>query len=126
MGFGEPTRSEDKATFFFPKRTPASPVTDEDGVPFSMNLSPEDTSKSSQQVPCAVEFYDRADQVETFGALQATRIKITLLDADYQTIKGFAYVVAGGDKYVYRLTQPPDALGSIDVWTVWAVAEDES
>jgi hypothetical protein len=55
-----------------------------------------------------------------------TRISITLLDEDYQRVRGFHFVVAGGDKYIYEKTEPPVALGSIDVWTVWAQSEDES
>lgn len=126
MGFGEPTRTDDKATFFFPKRRAVAGTTDEDGVPFDPAAQPENLTKPSLQVPCAVEYFDHADVIETFGSLQPTRIKITLLDPDYQKIKGFAYVVAGGDKYIYRSTQPPDALAIIDVWTLWATAEDET
>lgn len=126
MGFGEPTRTADKATFYFPKRSHIDSSTDDEGVPFDPTVRPKDISRPKQIVPCAVEFYMRGDTVETFGTLQSTRIKITLLDGDYQKVKGFAYVVAGGDKYIYDLTQPPDALGSLDVWTVWAIAEDDA
>lgn len=126
MGFGEPTRTSDKATFFFPKTIAAGVGTDEEGVPFDPDAQPTSTTPRPQQVPCAVEFYARGDVVETFGTIQTDRIKITLLDPDYQKVKTFSYVVAGGDRYFRRNVQPPDALGSVDVWTVWAVAEDES
>lgn len=125
MSFGEPTRASDKATFVsFPAASSAVPV-DDDGVPFDTAQRPVRTP-TSKQVPCAIEFADRADQSETFGFLQATRVKLTLLDPDYQQVKGFSYVVIGGDRYNYRLTEPPVALGSIDVWTVHCIAEDES
>lgn len=127
MGFGEPTRTSDKATFYFPKRRATTDgTTDEDGIPFDPSVQPADISRPKQTVPCSVEFFLRGQEVETFGTLATTRIKITLLDPDYQKVKGFAYCVAGGDKYVYDLTQPPDALATIDVWTVWAVAEDDA
>lgn len=126
MGFGEPTRTSDKATFYFPKRRDIGDATDEEGVPFDPTVQAEDVSKPALRLPCSVEYFQRGDVIESFGTIQSDRIKITLLDPEYQRIKGFAYVTAGGDKYVYRSTQPPDALASIDVWTVWAVAEDET
>lgn len=124
MSFGEPTRSSDRATFFTLTGDTAGPR-DQDGVPFDAGVRRVRTPKSVQ-VPCAVEFLDRGDQSETFGFIQSTRVKLTLLDPDYQKVKGFDYMVMGGDKYNYRLTEPPVALGSIDVWTVHCVAEDES
>ena len=125
MAFGEPTRTSDKATFVKIAESSSVVPRDDDGVPFDVGQRPTRTP-SSVQVPCAVEFVDRADAMETFGVVQATRIKVTLLDPDYQRVKGFRYVVIGGDKYNYRLTEPPVALGSIDVWTVHCVAEDET
>ena len=75
---------------------------------------------------CAIEFFDRTDRAETFGVIAPSRIQITLLDPEYQDIEGFSFVVAGGDKYVYHSTEPPVALATIDVWTVWCNSEDES
>lgn len=129
MGFGEPTRVGDKATFYFPVSYdwPPGTVLDEDGVPFDPTVMPvTNTVKAPLKVYCAVEYFDRADKSETFGVFRPTRIEITLLDAEYQQVKDFAYVEAGGDKYVRRSVEPPVALGSIDVWTVTAVAEDET
>lgn len=125
MAFGEPNRTGDKATFCWYEQTDDSVSADSDGVPFGVDQRRTRTLRSLQ-VPCAVEFVDKSDQQETFGALQATRVKITLLDPDYKKVSGFQYVVLGGDRYDRRITEPPVALGSIDVWTVHAVAEDES
>lgn len=125
MTFGEPTRSDDKATFYLWSQAASGGVLDDDGVPFDTAQRPTRTTKPVQ-VPCAIEYVDRADQGETFGLVQASRIKVTLLDPDYQKVKGFRYMSVGGDRYNYRLTEPPVALGSIDVWTVHCVAEDES
>lgn len=125
MAFGEPNRVGDKATFCWYETTDPTVPVDDDGVPFGVDQRRTRVLKSLQ-VPCAVEFVDRADQQETFGVIQATKVKITLLDPDYQKVAGFEYVVLGGDKYVRRITEPPVALGSIDVWTVHAAVEDES
>lgn len=127
IGFGEPTRAADKATFFFVSTTaladPDTPV-DDLGTPFDPSIR-RTRVVTSAQVPCVVEFFARGDRTETFGLVETSRIQITLLDPEYQQVKGFAYVVAGGDKYIYHSTQPPNALGSLDVWTLWAVSEDE-
>lgn len=128
MGFGEPTRTEDKAWFYFPtsRSTTSGSPSDQDGVPFDPTAVTTPTqAKTRLQVPCAIEFVDAQPSPETFGEFTATRIVITLMDEDYQRIKGFAYVVAGGDKYLYARTEPPVALGTIDFWTVHATAEDE-
>jgi hypothetical protein len=125
MAFGEPTRVGDKATFYLVTEAAQTVARDDDGIPFDIAQRPTRTAKGVQ-VSCAIEFVDRADQGETFGLVQATRIKVTLLDPDYQKVKGFRYMSVGGDRYNYRLTEPPVALGSIDVWTVHCVAEDES
>lgn len=125
MAFGEPTRSGDKATFYKVAEPTQTVPRDDDGVPFDVSSRPA-RSATPVQVPCAIEFVDKTDQSETFGYVQATRIKVTLLDPDYQKVKGFKYMSVGGDRYNYRLTEPPVALGSIDVWTVHCVAQDES
>lgn len=125
MGFGEPTRDADKVTFYFNERSQATGPVDEDGVPFDPEERIVNERPEGVRADCAVEYVDRADQPQTFGSAAASRVILTLLDPDYQQVKGFAYVVAGGDVYRYRSTEPPSALGTIDVWTVICVAEDE-
>lgn len=125
MGFGEPTRVADKATFYFVTTTlPDGTPVDDDRVSFDPDVRAV-KKVASKQVPCAIEFQDRSDRAESFGVVTPSRIQITLLDPEYQQVRNFNYVVVGGDKYVYHSTEPPNALGSIDVWTVWASAEDE-
>lgn len=127
MGFGEPTRPEDKVTFYFNARsTPAGEV-DEEGVPFD----PDDRVTNTREdeavvVDCAVEYQDRAAQTETFGVYIPARVILTLLDPDWQQVKDFSFVKAGGDIYHRSTVEPPVALGSIDVWSVICLAEGES
>lgn len=127
MEFGEPTRGEDRATFYKVVTTTGTGVEpyDEDYVPFDPAV--ERTVKPTAiQVPCGVEYVDKPDQTETFGTVQSSHVKLTLLDDDYQQVKGFAYVALGGIKYDYDKTEPPEALGSLDIWTVHVVSEDEA
>lgn len=124
MEFGAATRTDDRAAFFIRSTPVVTDAKDGAGVPFDPTVQPASTV-TKVQVDCTVEYVDASEVAETFGDVRSSRIKITLLDPEYQLVKGFAYVVAGGDKYVYDSTEPPIALGSIDVWTVHATAEGE-
>lgn len=127
MGFGEPTRAEDKVTFYF--NAPSTPVggVDEEGVPFDPSDRTTNTREGETKVvDCVVEYQDRAPQTETFGVYIPARVILTLLDPDWQQVKDFSYVKAGGDIYHRSTVEPPVALGSIDVWSVICLAEGES
>ncbi len=124
MGFGEATRAGDKATFYKVTQPEVVGPTDQEGLPFNPEVSRPSTA-TPIVVPCAIEFFDRAEDADSYGVLQASRVKLTLLDEDYQKVKGFRYVVAGGDKYFYAKTEPTIALGSIDVWIIHCTAQDE-
>lgn len=125
MGFGEPNNASDKATFVSFDALSGNTRHDDNGVPFDPGARVSRVPKPVQ-VPCAVEWADASDVSGGFGSLQPTTIRVTLLDPDYRKVKGFEYVLIGGDKYNYRETEPPVALGSIDIWTVHVQAEDES
>ena len=125
MGFGEPNATADKATFFFPKQEVVADPSDEDGVPFDPSVRPADDSATPVTVPCAVEFFDASGASTHVGQIDASRVKITLLDAEWQLVKEFTFMTVGGEKYMRDKIEPPVALGSIDVWTAWAVSEDE-
>lgn len=125
MTFGLPAASSDQPTFYlFGQVTPTVPV-DQQGVPYD----PDETISNpptSVHVPCAVEYIDRAGKIELLGLVAPSQLKLTLLDADYQKVEGFAYVVIAGRKYLYRRTEAPIALGTVDVWTVHCEAEDSA
>jgi hypothetical protein len=123
MAFGAPSRAADQAAFYIQVAvTPSFPV-DQQGVPWdpANSATPSYTKVS---VPVAVEFHNGAGKVEGYGIVDATTVTLTLLDADYQQVKGFAFVAIAGTKYWYRSTDAPVALGTIDVWTVHCEAVD--
>lgn len=124
MGFGEPTRTEDKATFHIPEPSEDETSGNSEGVPWDPTVK-RPVTRATKQVPCAIEFVDSSERTETFGAYAPTQIVITLLDDDYQQVRDFDFVVAGGDKYFRSQTEPPIAMGTIDVWTVHCTAQDE-
>lgn len=125
MGFGEPNSVDDKATFFFSARPASATPADGAGVPFNPDERPANTGSPKKTVACAVEYFDAAGQAQTFGDIRPSRVKITLLAPEWDQVKDFAYVVCAGDKYIRSTLQPVDALGSLDIYTVWATAESE-
>lgn len=126
MLFGAPTIPTDRATFVMPRSYTASVPVDQEGVTFDPNQRATFSSPAKHQVPCAIEYDDAAGKLENFGIVAPSKIRITLLGPDYNTVEGFEYVVIAGQKYLYRKTEPPVALGTLDVWTVHAQAEDEA
>lgn len=126
MQLGAPPVEEDRPVFVFPSQIANDAFADESGVPFDPNARPEVTTPEPVQVPCAVEYDEAASRVENMGLVTPSEIKITLLDEDHARIRGFAYVVIAGDRYNYRLTEPPVGMDSVGVWTVHCVADDDS
>ena len=123
MAIGMPSRTEDRATFFIPAET-VDPGEDDEGVPFNPATRPTSTP-TKKTVPCAVEYVDGTELPSNMGVIQASKLKITLLDPEYQQVKGFDFVVIAGQRYYYRKTESPVALGNLDVWTVQVQAEDQ-
>lgn len=125
MSFGAPTRGDDQATFWIIRESvPKGVPLDDEGIPFDPAVA-RVVTKLPFTVPCAVDYRDGGSRAEDFGSISPTSVTITLLDEEYQQIKDFAYVVCGGDKYFASKVEPPQALGSIDVWTLHCYSADE-
>jgi hypothetical protein len=125
MNFGLPTVTNDQPTFFMPQTATSTSHLDGEGVPFDPNASFTLSALVKRQAPCAVEYVDGDGKVETFAVIAPSKVKLTFLDQDYATIKGFHFCVIEGQKYYYQRTEPPVALGTIDVYTVHCKSEDE-
>lgn len=126
MTIGEPTREEDKATFYFPADMVAEGSRDSEGIPFDPSTTATPVPRRPPvRVPCAVEYQDAEGKIENWGVLVPSKAVITLLDNEYQQVKGFSFVVIGGVKYMYSRTETPVAMVTVDVWTVHCVAEDQ-
>ncbi len=125
MAFGAPSNVGDRATFYMPRATVSGAPADELDVPFSPSVIPTYAPVVRATVPCAYEYLDAQGKIENLGLIVHSRVKVTLLDVDYQQVKGFDYVVIEAQKFRYQKTAPPVALGSIDVWTVYCQADDE-
>lgn len=125
MNFGLPTVSADQPTFFMPRTATSSEPLDEEGVPFDPDVQPTLSAEVKKKVPCAVEYVDGDGKIESFGVVSPSKIKLTFLDQDHAQIEGFQFCVIQGQKYFYQRTEPPVALGTIDIYTVHCRSEDE-
>lgn len=125
MNFGLPTVINDQPTFFMPQTVTSTDPLDGEGVPFADDSTLTTTTLVKKRAPCAVEYVDGDGKIETFAVVNPSKVKLTFLDTDYDKIKGFHFCVIEGQKYYYARTEPPVALGTIDVYTVHCKSEDE-
>lgn len=126
MTLGLPPVETDRPIFFTPQDAVNYARADNEEIPFDPSARPQVPAPVQVSVPCAVEYVDAAGRVETFGTVNPSKIRLTLLDEDYQRVVGFSYVEIGGDRYNYAKTEPPLGLGEVGVWTIHCIAEDEA
>lgn len=125
MAFGAPSVAADQATFYMPRTVVNEKPADEQDVPFDPTGAPDYGPVVKIAVPCAYEYVDAQGKIENLGLIVHSRVRVTMLDDDYQQVKGFEFVVIEAQRYSYLKTEPPVALGSVDVWTVHCQADDE-
>lgn len=128
MGLGIPDDEALRPTFIMPGTTevPQGTSVDPDGVPFNPFVRRNRIPGARLQVRCAVEFLNQAGDVTDYGVLQNDQARLTLLDPQYQQIKGFESVLLGDVTYNYSQTFPPIGLASATVWQVLVRAEDQT
>lgn len=127
MTVGLPVGTSDQPTFYFPTTVTSDGAhsLDQGGTPFSPTYRPTRSAPVKKQVPCGVQFHDVEGNLEAWGATSPARVTLTLLDLDYQSIKGFAYVVIGGVRYNYARTETPKGLVSVGIYKVHVLSEDQ-
>lgn len=125
MNFGLPTVTNDQPTFFMPQTVTSGDPLDDEGVPFAPASVLTTSTLVKKRATCAVEYVDGDGKIETFAVVNPSKVKLTFIDEDYKKIKGFEFCVIEGQKYYYARTEPPVALGTIDVYTIHCKSEDE-
>lgn len=127
MAVGLPPELEDQPTFVTP--APVVDTGDErdvDGIAFDWTKSRTKVgADTATQVPAAIEYFDADGLLTNFGSVAASKIVLTLLDEDYEAVKGFSYVVVGGNKYTYERTEPPLGMVGVAIWRVHCRTDDE-
>lgn len=127
MAMGTPPAPTDRAVFVFADTTTNTAPADAENVPFDPAATPTVTpGRRISGVLCAIEYLDAQGQLVDLGVLAPTQIRITLIDAEYQQVRGFDYVEMSGDKYFYRRTAPAVGLDASQFWTVYCRAEDDT
>lgn len=121
-----PNTGEQPIFVFADEVTNVSPA-DEEEVPFDPSAIPTRVEGNRiLNVPCAIEFMDAAGRLVDLGIISPTKVRLTLLDAQYRLVHGFDHVLIAGDRYNYRLTEPPLGLVDAQVWVVHCTAEDDT
>ncbi len=124
MEFGQPNTATDRATFYMPRTVTASGNLDQDDVPMNPNNLRNFSSLVKKTVKCAVEYFGAQGKDTNLGVMVPDKVKLTLLDPEFDQIEGFEYVVISGSKYLYWKSEPVLGLGAIDVHQIWCKAED--
>jgi hypothetical protein len=128
MTMGLPNAEAERATFIwatdrtFGTQDPASNPYDWTDDPVTEETHPD------VQIPVAVDFAARpaASLETTIGQFDASRVVITILDVDYEKVRGAAMVKLGGNTYDIDFVAPPQGLFEVTVYSVYATARDES
>lgn len=128
MTMAAPNASEDRATF---RWSPAKTYNPQDPAhfPYTWTETPAtDVEHADVQVPVAVEFSARpaASQQTAVGEIDASRAILTVLDVDYELVRGADLVLLGQNTYDVEFVAPPIALFDVDVYQIYTIARDES
>ena len=126
MGVGLPVDTADQPLFCFPVTPVASTATDSSGTPFDWQSGRNDNAVAAPvHVPCAMEYTDASGGTGAFGVVSPSHILLTLLDEDFEQVKGFDRVIIGGNVYFYQRTLAPLGLVSVGIWQVLVRTDDE-
>lgn len=105
---------------------PADVITGRSGEPLDPDVDVRVPDDELIEVDCAVET-DEGQAGETgVGSFKPTKLTITLLDVDYELVRGCKELVYNGDRYIYD--QEPESMGlfEVGVYVVQYKAWDES
>lgn len=125
MEMGAALEADEQVTFHFPSTLVYNTPADDTDTPFDPTTTVTATPAVPKRVPCAVEYFDAENQPTSFGLIAPTRLEIMLLDEDYEQVKAATYVVAHGDRYNFRRTQPPGGLFDVGLYVMHFTAVNE-
>lgn len=128
MMMGMPNAEAERATF---KWKPARDFTVEDngGDPYNLSATPvSNVQHPDVEVPVAVEFISRSafSPQLPVGEIQNSRVIITILDLDYEEVRGADWVKFDTSEYEIDFVAPPVGLFEVTVYQIFATAIDEA
>lgn len=128
MTMGLPNAESERITFRWnPDRTYQRH--DAEGNPWEWDDVPlTDSTQPDVLVTAAVEFAARpAGSLDTsMGQFDASRVIVTILDEDYETIRGADLMLFDGNEYDIQFVAPPLGLFEVTIYSVYGEARDES
>ena len=128
MVMGEPPITDEQVLFHFEPQLVyvGGGKVDADGVPFDPNATVQRVTPPAVHVHCAIEYVDVESVPTNVGYIAPTKIKITLLDEDYEKVKNTTHVTIAGDVYRYRRTEPPTGLFDVGLYALHFQSENET
>lgn len=128
MGVGLPPVEADQPLFVWDAPPEITEEEDPGGIPFAWDAAPATpvvAPKAPRREPCAIEYLDAAGELHPFGPTASTRLVLTLLDEEYERVRGFSRVIIGGNEYLYERTAVPLGLNNIGIWQIHVRTDDE-
>lgn len=128
MIMGLPNKESEEVEFSWAKDVTYT-IQDSDNKPYSLSTSAStpvtDDTPDPVKISVAVEYIHRAPDGTPLGEFDNPRAVLTILDVEYEKVRGADYVTLGGNKYMisYVLVE---ALFDVDVYTLQATALEES
>jgi hypothetical protein len=99
---------------------------DGDKVPFDPTSTVTRVVKDPIRVPCDIAFITASDVPTSFGQVVPAKLKVTLLDEDYELVENAAYVVMNGDRYNRLMVPPSYGLFEVGLHEMIFQAENET
>lgn len=90
--------------------TKADGVLDGEGIAFDPAAHVTRTTPPTKVVPAVVEYHNVNSEGTPFGTVSQPRLRITLLDLDYEQVKGADWVEIENERYTYAYDEPPTGL----------------
>lgn len=125
MDLGTPPVAADALKFYWNAVSTTVATTDGEGVPFDPAATVTRTTPTPVSKPCAVEYLDAAGEPTGFGVIIPSKVKVTLLDEDYDAVRTADYVVVAGDRYIRQYEPPSYGLFDVGVHQIIYAAENE-
>lgn len=116
---------ESQITFHFDSQLIYTGPVDGEGVPFDPDSTVTRIIPPPVRVPCGIEYGSSADDKTAFGMIQPSKVTISLLDEEYRLVKDAAYIVIGGEKFVYHHAEIPRGLFDVGIYTLIFNAEND-
>lgn len=126
MQMGTPSAVEERATFIWETlATFANP--NSAGRPFDFNQRPLTVDQHEEvQVDCTYEFVERAGHGTAIGQFENPRMKIYVMDEDFELVRGANKVRMGGNMYTINFVEPPVSLFGPTLYVIHCQADDEA